>query len=41
VDSEAIEFAMNNTINVLVSHHPIFTKDKNGKTDKDAIALIK
>lgn len=40
VNSETIEFASNNNINVIVSHHPVFVKTKNGKTDKDALAII-
>jgi putative NIF3 family GTP cyclohydrolase 1 type 2 len=40
VNTEAINFATNNLINVIVSHHPVFTKNKHGKTDKYGVELI-
>jgi putative NIF3 family GTP cyclohydrolase 1 type 2 len=40
VNSETIEFASHNNINVMVSHHPVFLKDKNGKQNKDALEMI-
>jgi putative NIF3 family GTP cyclohydrolase 1 type 2 len=40
VNSEAIEFATNNMINVIVSHHPIFTTNKHGQANKYGLELI-
>lgn len=40
VNSESIEFATNNNINVIVSHHPVFTKNEDGKINKDSVETI-
>lgn len=40
VNSESIEFASTNNINVIISHHPIFVKNKEGKIDKDVVTTI-